>query len=263
MPYDTSLVPARLLTLATDTARALGPDWSVTGLLSTAIVVHPFGLRVQLRLPEGGLRISTLAAMSSTPGNPAEITATMPIAQASGQTVAELIHSQVLPRLGRRDAYAALRLLTLPLRSARIAAVAQAQADSDSIVLHKSDDGEPVIRVRIPAPYGGTVGLLLDRLSVDRAIRCAEAAPPEPHTVQGSTAPAGFAAEVYTVLDALPALRAAPSLAGPRFTILRSADQQVTVRHDANATDPAAPMALFLPAAPIATAYAVLRAYTA
>ncbi|GHE09207.1 hypothetical protein [Streptomyces alanosinicus] len=114
MPYDTSLVPARLLTLATDTATALGPEWSVTGLLSTAILVHPFGLRIQLRLHADGLRISALTAMSSTPGNPDEIRATAPITEATGHKAAELIHTRVLPPLGQRDAHAALRLLSLP-----------------------------------------------------------------------------------------------------------------------------------------------------
>ncbi|MER6548192.1 hypothetical protein [Streptomyces sp. NPDC001250] len=265
MPYDTSLVPARLLTLTTDTAAALGPEWSVTGLLSTAILVHPFGLRLQLRLHSDGLHISALTDMSSTPGNPAEITATVPITEATGQKAAELIHTQVLPRLGQRDARAALRLMSLPLRSARIPAVARAQQDSVNLLTYTSDDGAVVISVRISVPYDGTVALLLDQLSVSWAIRCARAALPEPSAahVHAHATAASFGPEVHAVLDALPALRATPSLAGPRYTILRTPDEQVTLRHDANAADLAAPMTLFLPTAPIATAYAVLRAYTA
>ncbi|WP_189956811.1 hypothetical protein [Streptomyces alanosinicus] len=104
---------------------------------------------------------------------------------------------------------------------------------------------------------------MLDQLPVSWAIRCARAALPEPSAAPEHATAADFDPPVHAVLDALPVLRAAPSLAGPRFTILCAPDQQVTVRHDANAADPTAPMALFLPTAPIATAYAVLRAYTA
>ncbi|MGG2460512.1 hypothetical protein ACO0M4_11930 [Streptomyces sp. RGM 3693] len=261
MPYGAHLTPARLLTLASNTASALGPEWSATGLLSAATLAHPLGLRVQLHLHADALHISAQAAMSSAPGRPAEITVTAPATQVDSGSAAELIHSQVLPHLGHRDAHAALRLLSLPLRSAGIPAIAQWQRDSVGIALRKNNDGEPVISVHVLTPYDGHVALLLDHLSVGRAIRCAQAALLEAPATTAEQEP--FAGAVQAVLDAIPDLRAAPSLAGPRFTILRRPDAHVTVRHDANAADPAAPMALFLPKATIATAYAVLRTYAA
>ncbi|UQA93670.1 hypothetical protein [Streptomyces halobius] len=266
--YSTRHVPAHLLALASDTADVLGPEWEVTGLLSTAMLTHPLGFRVSLDAQADILRISAFVSTSSDPARlPEAISHTMPMTRRDGPSkgsaaLADLIHTKVLPHYGRLDAIAALRLLSLPLRDAKIPATAQGGPDRAEIDLRAEDGGNPVITVVITFSHddGVHVGLLVDRLTTDQAILCAR--PALPTQLPAGIDPAlGFAPEVHTVLDAMPGLTAAFSQSGPRFTIIRTPTDDLKIRHDARAIEPDAPLGLAIPETSVATAYAVLRAY--
>ncbi|MGW0731695.1 hypothetical protein [Streptomyces sp. NPDC002851] len=263
--YDTRLVPAHLLALARNTAAALGREWKVLGLLQTAILSHPLGLHCSLNADRDSLRITAFVSTTSDPAQPAEpVIATTPMARLDGATVANVIHSKVLPHFGRKDAIAALRLLSLPLRDAHIPAICQGSVERTEIELRADDGGNPLISLVMTSPRDDAVhvGLLLDRLTVDQAIRCAR--PAIPAQLPDAEAPsAAFAAEVHSVLDAFPGLNATPSMAGPRFTIVQTPGSSIKIRHDMAAVSADTPLALSIPKTSIATAYAVLRAYTA
>ncbi|MEN8649158.1 hypothetical protein ABCR94_00525 [Streptomyces sp. 21So2-11] len=268
--YSTSQVPAHLLALAADTADTLGPEWEVTGLLSTAMLTHPLGFRVSLDTQADTLRISAFVTTSHNPAKlPEAISHTMSMPRRGADSkdsaaLASVIHTKVLPHYGRLDAIAALRLLSLPLRDAKIPAIAQGSTDHAEINLRANDGGNPVLTIVITFPHrdGVHVGLLLDRLNTRQAIRCAR--PALPAQLPGDTDPTlGFAPEVHTVLDAIPGLHAAFSQSGPRFTIVRTPTDDLKIRHDARAIDPDAPLTLAIPETSVATAYAVLRAYAA
>ncbi|MEU9334127.1 hypothetical protein AB0D49_13355 [Streptomyces sp. NPDC048290] len=263
MPYDTQLVAPCLLTLTEQTAAALGPEWAVTGLLGTAIVTHPLGLRCSLQTRDGLLSVSAFASQDSEPRQPAKpFTATTPMENANGGKIAELIHSQVLPHFGRRDALAALRLLSLPLRDARLPAVAQGTAARSELVLEGGDSANPAlcIHMRSPRPGAVSVNVRMNRLTAERAIHCGRAALTRPSShVEGEADP--FPPEVRAVLDALPEINGAPPRDG--FTNLYPAHGPLEILHDANAAEPSAPFALRTSDTSIAAAYAVLRTYTA
>ena len=263
--YSTELVPAALLTLVTDTATVLGPEWQVSGLLSSALLAHPLGFHCALDIHANTLQISAFVTTSRNPARDVEaITVTLPVKDADGEAVAEVLHSKVLPHFGRQDAIAALRLLSMPLRDAKIPAVAQGSTSRTEIELKLGDGGNPVITVVMTSPHDDSVqvSLLLDRLTPDRAIRCARAALHDRLPTVGYTR-GRFAPDVDTVLDALPGLSASQSQAGPRFTIIRTPDDALKIRHDALAIAPGAPLGLAIPETTVATAYAVLRAYSA
>ncbi|MFI6088485.1 hypothetical protein [Streptomyces sp. NPDC051218] len=263
MPYDTQLVAPELLTLTDQTAAALGPEWTVTGLLGTAIVTHPLGLRCSLQTRDGLLSVSAFASQDNEPRQPARtFTSTIPMKSANGVKVAELIHSQVLPHFGRRDALAALRLLSLPLRDARLPAIAKGTNARSELVFEGEDIANPTlwIHMRSPRPGAVSVKVRMNRLTAERAIRCGRAALTRPLSHrEGEADP--FPPEVRTVLDALPEVNGAPPRAG--FTNLYPTPGLLEILHDANAAEPGAPFALRTSDTLPATAYAVLRAYTA
>lgn len=263
MPYDTQLVAPDLLTLTEQTAAALGPEWAVTGLLGTAIVTHPLGLRCSLQARDGLLSISAFASQNSGPRQPAKpFTVTVPMRSANGVKVATVIHGQVLPHLGRRDAHAALRLLSLPLRDAQLPAVAQGTPARSSLVLESEDSSNPALCIHIRSPRPGAVGVnvRMDRLTAKQAIRCGRAALTRPTSHrEGEADP--FPPEVRAVLDALPEISGAPPQAG--FTNLYPTHGPLEILHDAHAAEPGTPFALRTSDTSIAVAYAVLRAYTA
>ncbi|MEU4999316.1 hypothetical protein [Streptomyces sp. NPDC021622] len=262
MPYDTQLVAPDLLALAEQTATTLGPEWAVTGLLGTAIVTHPFGLRCSLQTRDGLLSVSAFVSQDSEPRQPAKpFTATTPLQSANGVKVAELIHSQVLPYFGRRDARAALRLLSLPLRDAQLPAVAQGTAARSELVLEGGDSANPTlsIHIRSPRPGAVSVNVRMNRLTAERAIQCGRAALTRPPShLEGEADP--FPPDVRAVLDALPEINGAPPRAG--FTNLYPTHGPLEILHDANAAEPSAPFALRTSDTSIAATYAVLRAYT-
>lgn len=262
MPYDTQLVAPNLLALADETAAALGPEWAVTGLLGTAIVTHSLGLRCSLQNRDDLLSVSAFVSTDSDPGQPAKpITATTPMKSTDGVKLAELIHGQVLPHFGRHDAIAALRLLSLPLRDAQLPVVAQGTADRSKLALHANGSTTPALDVRMSAPRVGavSVNVRLNQLTADRAIRCQRAALlPAPRSASDR---ALFAPDVLAVMDAIPELGAAPPLAG--FTTLYRSEGGATITHDENAVNADARFSIRLSGATPATAYAVLRAYTA
>lgn len=263
--YSTDLVPAPLLALVTDTAAALGPEWEVSGLLSTALLTHPLGFHCAVDVRSETLEISTFVTTSHNPARELEaMTITAPLEGADGKAVAEILHSRVLPHFGRLDAIAALRLLSMPLRDAKIPAVAQGTTSRTEIELKPGDGGNPVITVVMTSPHDDCVqvGLLLDRLTPEQTIRCAKAAFPDRlPAVEHTTG--RFAPEVDIVVDALPGLSATVSMTGPRFTIIHTPGDGLRIRHDAQAIAPGAPLGLAIAETTVATAYAVLRAYTA
>lgn len=263
--YSTDLVPDPLLALVTETATVLGPEWEVSGLLSTALLTHPLGFHCAVDVRSDTLEVSTFVTTSRNPARDLEtVTITTPLEGADGKAVAEILHSRVLPHFGRMDAIAALRLLSMPLRDAKIPAVAQGSASRTEIELKPDDGGNPVIAVVMTSPHDDCVqvGLLLDRLTPEQAIRCARAALPDGLPAVEHIA-GQFAPEVDSVVDALPGLSATKSMAGPRFTIIRTPDDGVRIRHDAQAITPDAPLGLAIAETTVTTAYAVLRAYTA
>ncbi|MGW1053569.1 hypothetical protein [Streptomyces sp. NPDC001155] len=248
----------------TDTATVLGPEWQVSGLLSSALLVHPLGFHCALDIHANTLQVSAFVTTSRNPARDVEaVTVTMPVEDADGEAVAEMLHNKVLPHFGRQDAIAALRLLSMPLRDAKIPAVAKGTTSRTEIELRLGDGGNPVITVVMTSPHDDSVqvGLLLDRLTLDQAIRCARAALHDQLPTVGPTR-GRFAPDVDTVLDALPGLSASQSQAGPRFTIIRTPDDALKIRHDAHAIAPDAPLGLAIPETTVTTAYAVLRAYT-
>jgi hypothetical protein len=262
MPYDTQLVAPDLLALADETAAALGPEWTVTGLLGTAIVAHPLGLRCSLHIRDGLLSISAFVSTGRYPDQPAkEFTATTPMKSTDGVKVAELIHGQVLPHFGRHDAIAALRLLSLPLRDAQLPVMAQGTLNHSELALHANGNTTPVLDVRMSSPRFGavSVNVHLNQLTADRVIRCGRAALlPAPLAASDR---ARFAPDVLAVMDAIPELGAAAPLAG--FTTLYRSEAGATITHDENAVNADAPFSIRLPGTSPATAYAVLRAYAA
>ncbi|MBT2676833.1 hypothetical protein J7E95_39830 [Streptomyces sp. ISL-14] len=263
MPYDTQLVAPDLLTLTEQTAAALGPEWAVTGLLGTAIVTHPLGLRCSLRTRDGLLSVSAFVSQDSEPHHPAKpFTATISMENANGGKVAELIHTQVLPHFGRRDALAALRLLSLPLRDARLPAMAEGTAARSELVLEGGDSANPAlcIQMRSPRPGAVSVNVRMNQLTAERAIQCGRAALTRPSSHLESEADP-FPPEVRAVLDALPEINGAPPRTG--FTSLYPTHGPLEILHDANAAEPSAPFALRTSDTSIAAAYAVLRAYSA
>ncbi|MDN3025711.1 hypothetical protein [Streptomyces sp. S.PB5] len=262
MPYDTQLVAPDLLTLTQRTAAALGPEWAVTGLLGTAIVTHPLGLRCSLQSRDGLLSVSAFVSQDSEPHQPAKpFTATTAMENANGGKVAELIHSRVLPHFGRSDALAALRLLSLPLRDARLPAVAEGTAARSELVLEGGDSANPALRiyVRSPRPGAVSVNVRMNWLTAEQAIRCGRTALTRPAShLEGEADP--FPPEVRAVLDALPEINGAPPRDG--FTNLYPAHGPLEILHDANAAEPSTPFALRTSDTSIAAAYAVLRTYT-
>ncbi|MCX4666415.1 hypothetical protein OG453_07000 [Streptomyces sp. NBC_01381] len=263
--YDTRLVPAPLLTLAHDTATALGREWEVLGLLQTAILSHRLGFHCSLDIDKDQLRITAFVPTTTDPERPVEpVVTTTAMAQADGTAVADIVRSAVLPHFGRRDAIEALALLSLPLREANIPAIAQGTRERTEIKLQAREGGDPLIAIVMTSPRHGAVhvGLVLERLTAEQAIRCARPAMHEQLPYVEASA-AVIASEVHTVLAAFPGLRATPSLAGPRFTIIQTHGSNLKIRHDAAAIAPDAPLALAIPQATVATAYAVLRAYAA
>ncbi|MGW6021302.1 hypothetical protein [Streptomyces sp. NPDC055099] len=262
MPYDTQLIAPDLLALAEETTTALGPEWTVTGLLGTAILTHPLGLRCSLQTRNGLLSVSAFVAGGDPSRSAKPFTETIAVKTATGGTVAELIHGRVLPRFGRRDAIAALRLLSLPLRDARLPAMAQGTPERSELVLHADGSTTPVLTVRMRSPRLGAVSVFvrLTQLTADRVIRCERASRlPAPRSAEDRSR---FAPDVLAVMDAIPELGgAALPLAG--FTTLYRSESGAVITHDENAINAGARFSVEVGGSSPAKAYAVLRAYAA
>jgi len=131
------LVAEPLRLIAYETAAALGPEWRVEGLLSTAMVVHPIGIRFALDDGTDALQITAHVSVSRNRNRPLEtVTATVEMSNdraVSVRRTVQAIRTKILPHFGREDAVAGLRVLALPLRDAGISGIARGTSDQTII----------------------------------------------------------------------------------------------------------------------------------
>lgn len=127
--YDMKLVAEPLRLIAQETAAALGPEWRVDGLLSTAFVVHPIGHRIALDNGTDYVQLTAHVSISPDKNRPLEtVLFSVGTDDDRANTVrrtVEAIHTKILPHFGRQDAVAGVRVLCLPLREAGIPAIVQ------------------------------------------------------------------------------------------------------------------------------------------
>ncbi|MGW3153780.1 hypothetical protein [Streptomyces sp. NPDC001089] len=128
--------------IANETAAALGPDWRVEYLLSSALVVHPIGFRVCLDYKDGDVQLTAHVAVSPEPTSELE-TVTAAVAGEEDHTTtahrtADAIRAEILPHFGREHAVAGLRVLSMPLRDAGISAVAQG-SNAETVIEYRPE----------------------------------------------------------------------------------------------------------------------------
>ncbi|MFF3957371.1 hypothetical protein ACFYY1_29780 [Streptomyces sp. NPDC001890] len=274
MHTDLSMISRNLLLLSTGAARDLGPSWKVEGLLGSALIVHPLGFRVMADgFPEHILLTAHILTSPHPDGSLAKVTVRVPRAddETTWHRIADAIRIRMIHHFGRADAVAGLRVMSQPLREAGINATAQGSTQRTTIERgpfeqnRPADDGTPgPFQIIITAPQDDStrVELRIPFLPVKDATRIAAATLPAVY----APVPAGNdlpdeARQIAADLPGLTAQRATNN--GPRCTDLTDPSGTLTIRHALEATDTGTRSwaAIWLRNAPVATAYAAIRAY--
>ncbi|MGW2112828.1 hypothetical protein [Streptomyces sp. NPDC001948] len=279
---DLSMVPTHVRRLAEDTAKELGPDWRTEAILSSALVVHPIGLRIMMEDHIGHIRLTVHVAVSINPRSPletitADVLMTADHARTVGKTT-DTIRTELLPHFGRADALAGLRVLSLPLRAANLPVEAQgsncrltmdykSERFNSRATEHPYRDGEHrPFHVTITAKGDDStrVEIRISHLDALHAGRIAAAAIPRVY------APVPVADhlpdQVRELAAVVPGLTAEHTISNvPRYTNLTDPSGAVTIRHAVAVSDTGARTwaAVWIRNASVATAYAALTAYTA
>jgi hypothetical protein len=274
-----SLVPADSLRLASETAAALGREWTVKAILSSPLVVHPFGHRVMLHDKGSHVQLTARVSVSADPRTSLEeITARVPVA---GQTdaarrVADTIRTRILPHLGCMDAIAALRVLSLPLRDADIPATVHGTHARITLTYRRRDLHNSAVQFRpgerrplqmiIRSPRDGhtRAEVYIVHLALPDAVRIAASVLPRVCTPV--PVPDHLPTEVHDLAAQLPGMTAAHVVSDvPRITDLTDPSGRLTVRHFLSVKDTTTRTwaAVGLHDAPLTAAYALLSAYAA
>ncbi|MGW5819272.1 hypothetical protein [Streptomyces noursei] len=279
--------PLRLI--AQDTAATLGSDWKVEGLLSTAMIVHPVGIRLALDNGTEGTDCVVLTAHVSVSRDRAvpleTITAEVGIDDDHVETVrrvVKVIRTEMLAEFAREDAVAGLRVLSLPLREAGINAIAQGTSDQVYIEYRKEllsatsaeyEDGERrplgVIITALRGDDSTRVEIRIPHLSIREAARITEGLRPGlGHPVHGiENMPTEVRDELAVTFPGMTARRSVSNV--PQYTDLKDDTGVLTIRHALETTRTDEGMrhrswaAVWLRDATVAQALMVLSAYAA
>ncbi|NIY68105.1 hypothetical protein [Streptomyces malaysiensis] len=283
MYTDMSLVSEPLRLIAYETAAALGPEWRVEAILSSAIVVHPFGFRVGLDDGTDRVLLTAHVSVSSDLKRPLEnVTSEIQTADKRSTTVrrtVEAIRAEILPHFGRENAVAGLRVLSLPLRDVGIPAIAQGGIEQATIKykpvrldarrLPEYDDGERrplIVIITSRADDSTRVGIRIPYLSVREAARMTQAVRPSlTSPMQGiENLPEEYRDKLAAEFPGMTAKHVVSDV--PRYTELVDPSGVVTIRHalaiKREETSRYRTWAdVWLRNASVAQAYAVLSAY--
>ncbi|WP_329271799.1 hypothetical protein [Streptomyces sp. NBC_01451] len=283
MYTDFRLVAEPLLRIARDTAATLGPEWRVEAILSSALVVHSFGLRVCLNDGTDQVLLTAHVSVSTDKRKPLEdVTAMVETAGDPAITVqrtAAAIRTQILPHFGREDAVAGLRVLSIPLRDAGIPAVAQGGTlntyidytpERLNVPVREYDQGErrPLgVIITSTGSDDTRVEIRIPHLPIRTAARITEGIRPGlGHPMRDiKSLPEEVRDDVAATFPGLTAKHVVSDV--PRYTDLKDDSGVLTirhalvVRHDGAKTNNRTFAAVWLRNATIAQAYAVLYAY--
>ncbi|GGX56028.1 hypothetical protein [Streptomyces chartreusis] len=274
-----SMVPAELRRLATETAADLGREWTVKAILSSPLVVHPFGHRVMVHDKDGHIQLTARVSVDADPhATVEEVTARVPASghPADARRTADAIRTRILPHLSCKDAIAALRMLSLPLRDADIPATVHGSSKQITMAYRRRDFAslpaqfQPGERrpfqaiIRSPRNGHTHTEIYIPHLAVQDAALIAAAVLPLVYTPV--PVPTYYPLAVQDLAAQLPGMTAAEVIRDdPQLIDLTDPSGHLTLRHFLDFTDSGtrSSAAVGLSDAPLATAYALLSTYAA